>query len=193
MNYLREQNMISAEDMRVHGAFMRDYAQGVLDFRALSQFRHQMEVRLTSDFKRINRPLFEQDVLMPALAPLAGDLLACLSQNHLAPVLVSATERHLVEPVARYLGIDHVICPCFGLEKVLHVQAWLNKMSLSLQTLGESWFFSDSCNDLPLLEAVDHPVVVDADPTLLQMAASKGWRSISLRASALESLFNQGE
>lgn len=115
-----------------------------------------------------------------------------LSQNNLVPVLVSATELYLVEPVARSLGIDHVICPCFGHEKVTHVQAWLSRKGFSLQTLGESWFFSDSCNDLPLLEAVDHPVVVDADPILLQMAASRGWRSISLRSSALEIQCKQG-
>jgi phosphoserine phosphatase len=46
---------------------------------------------------------------------------------------------------------------------------------------GESWFYSDSHNDIPLLESVTHPVAVDPDDSLRQHAESKGWPVISLR------------
>jgi len=60
------------------------------------------------------------------------------------------------------------------------LDAWLAARSTKLAAFSESWFYSDSLNDLPLLERVTHPVAVDPDPTLREHAGRKGWRIISL-------------
>jgi phosphoserine phosphatase len=68
--------------------------------------------------------------------------------------------------------------PCFQHGKVTRLQAWLQDNG---RNLAGSWFYSDSHNDLPLLEMVDNPVAVDADETLSEHARLKGWPEISLR------------
>jgi phosphoserine phosphatase len=61
------------------------------------------------------------------------------------------------------------------------VAEWLAGRKLRLEDFRESWFYSDSHNDIPLLEAVSHPVAVDPDATLRKHAEGKGWRVMSLR------------
>jgi phosphoserine phosphatase len=58
---------------------------------------------------------------------------------------------------------------------------WLAGRGQSLRDFPVSWFYSDSINDLPLLERVTHPVAVDPDPRLAEIARQRGWRSLSLR------------
>ena len=70
--------------------------------------------------------------------------------------------------------------PTFREGKIVAVNAWLASKNLRLADC-ESWFFSDSLNDLPLLELVTHPVAVDPDPTLRARAQERGWRIMSLR------------
>ena len=58
---------------------------------------------------------------------------------------------------------------------------WLAGRGQTLASFAQSWFYSDSINDLPLLERVTHPVAVDADPKLAEIAAERGWRQLTLR------------
>ena len=67
--------------------------------------------------------------------------------------------------------------PCSGAGKVQWVKEWVTRHALSLD---DSWFYSDSHNDLPLLELVDHPVAVNPDDRLRRQADTKGWRIIDL-------------
>jgi phosphoserine phosphatase len=77
----------------------------------------------------------------------------------------------------RYTGrVDGV--PSYREGKVTRLQAWLEAQDL---TMDGAWFYSDSHNDLPLLEKVDHPVAVDPDDTLRQVAEERNWRIMSLR------------
>ena len=68
--------------------------------------------------------------------------------------------------------------PCFQEGKVKRLEAWLEQTG---HTLEESWFYSDSFNDLPLLSRVTYPVAVDPDATLTRFARERGWPVISLR------------
>ncbi len=61
------------------------------------------------------------------------------------------------------------------------LEQWLSARGLSWDDVAESWFYSDSLNDLPLLERVTHPVAVDPDETLRAHALARGWPVISLR------------
>jgi HAD superfamily hydrolase (TIGR01490 family) len=122
----------------------------------------------------------------------AGDLCA----------LVTATNSFVTGPIAREFGIAHLVAtipaceqgvftgqyrgtPSFREGKILRVEAWLESLGLWWNNFGESWFYSDSHNDLPLLEKVSHPVAVDPDDVLRDMAQKRGWEIISLRGNAL--------
>jgi HAD superfamily hydrolase (TIGR01490 family) len=109
--------------------------------------------------------------------------------------VVTATERLVAEPFARAFGIEHLVAtegvmisgrptgeiaglPCFREHKLTRVQAWLAGLSTapdSIAGFDESFFYSDSINDLPLLEAVTHPVAVRPDKDLRAHARAAGW------------------
>ena len=189
MAHLRAEHLISEEQSFVHDQFLRDYAQGALDFAALQAFRIGLDASLPPDILSAGRAEFERKTLIPAIAPLAPRLLTELAQRGLTTVLVSATRSPLVDPVVQALGVDHAITSCFGQDKVQHVQAWLQGLGSSLKDLHESWFFSDSHNDLPLLDVVMHPVAVDADARLQQVAIDRAWPMLSLRSDVSQSDF----
>jgi len=188
MAHLRSEQLISQEQSFVHDQFLRDYACGKLNFTDLQAFRIGLDASLPADTLPAVRAVFERETLIPAIAPLAHRLLAELAQRGLTTVVVSATRSPLVDPVAQALGVGHAITSCFGHAKVQQVQAWLQRWGSSLADLHESWFFSDSHNDLPLLDVVMHPVAVDADDRLRQVAIDRAWPLMSLRSDV-----SQGE
>jgi HAD superfamily hydrolase (TIGR01490 family) len=113
--------------------------------------------------------------------------------------LVTATTRFVAEPFGAALGLTDVLATepqigedgrytgeivgqaCFREHKLSHVRDWLARRGLAWGDVERSWFYSDSINDLPLLEAVSDPVVVDPDPLLRAHAVAKGWPVRSLR------------
>jgi len=111
-------------------------------------------------------------------------------------VVITATNAFVTAPIVRQFGIEHLIAtepeviegrytgnvagePCFREGKVNRLSRWLQEHAMDLR---DSWFYSDSHNDLPLLERVTHPVAVDPDEILDEVARSRGWPVISLRA-----------
>ena len=113
-------------------------------------------------------------------------------------VLISATNRFLVDPIAEELAIPNVVATepervngrftgrvagiaCFRDGKIARLGEWLASRGLSFADVRESWFYSDSHNDRPLLERVTHPVCVDPDPKLLELARVRDWKIMSLR------------
>jgi len=148
------------------------------------------------------------DEFEAALAPHVPDAARALVRAHAgaghACALVTATTRLVAAPFARALGFDHLLCteperdaegrvtgeivgvPCFREHKVDHVRAWLARRGLDRAAVERSWFYSDSLNDLALLEAVTHPVVIDADPRLLAVAAARGWPRRTLAAACAD-------
>ena len=134
--------------------------------------------------------------IMPIITQKARDLVA--SHREDARVIVTATNSFVTGPIAREFGIEHLVAtepeqsageftgrvdgePCFREGKVGRVRAWLAEHGLSWESFQESWFYSDSLNDLPLLAQVTNPVAVDPDETLKETALEKGWMIISLR------------
>ncbi|WP_227368576.1 HAD family hydrolase [Halomonas sp. M20] len=110
-------------------------------------------------------------------------------------LIITATNRFITAPIAHRLGVDDLIAvepeiiddrytgrvsgtPSFQAGKVLRLEEWLVGHSA---TLDDAWFYSDSHNDIPLLEKIDNPVAVDPDEKLRDVALQRGWRIISLR------------
>jgi HAD superfamily hydrolase (TIGR01490 family) len=119
-----------------------------------------------------------------------------LRDKHLCAI-VTSTNAFITAPIAREFGVDHLIAtelevkdgrftgkpsgtPCFRQGKVTRLAEWLADQGRTLASFTAIWFYSDSQNDLPLLEHVTHPVAVDPDDVLRREAAKRGWQIISL-------------
>ena len=133
-----------------------------------------------------------------AIAPRVPRAARQLVQDHRAAghacALVTATTHFVAEPFGALLGLPDVLAtqpelgadghytgeivgqPCFREHKVAHVQAWLARQGKAWSDVGRSWFYSDSINDLPLLQAVTDPVAVDPDAQLHAHARARGWQ-----------------
>lgn len=163
-----------------------------LDFQLAPLSRHAREV-LDAWHRE-----FMATVIRPVITQKARDLV----NQHLAEdsivAIVTATNVFVTSPIAREFNIPHLIgtvpaqeggrftgkprgTPAFREGKIERVNAWLESMGLWWGAFESTHFYSDSRNDLPLLELVSHPVAVDPDDTLRAHAESKGWPVISLR------------
>lgn len=176
--------------------FYADYRAGCLDIDAFLRFalrplaEHGLEdlQRWRSDFvrRRIEPILLEQAGALIAHHRAAGD----------RPLIVTATNAFVTAPIAERLGIRDLIAtepelrdgrytgavagiPAFGEGKVQRVHQWLREHG---ESLAGSHFYSDSINDLPLLESVDYPTAVDPDARLHALAREREWRVLSLRS-----------
>jgi HAD superfamily hydrolase (TIGR01490 family) len=135
-------------------------------------------------------------MISPVILPKAQQLIANHRNRGDELLIITATNEFITRPIATALGIDDLLAceaeivdgrytgepvgtPSFGAGKVTRLEAWLQNRDTSLEG---AYFYSDSHNDLPLLEQVDKPIAVDPDATLLARAKEAGWPVISLRA-----------
>ncbi|MFT6656144.1 MAG: HAD superfamily hydrolase (TIGR01490 family) [Marinomonas primoryensis] len=136
-----------------------------------------------------------QEKVQPMMLKKAKDLIKDhKNQGHFL-LMITATNQFVTGPISDALGMDHIIAPIpeiidghytgkiigipsFQEGKVTRLNEWLAETG---HTMEGSYFYSDSQNDLPLLELVDHPIAVDADETLTKIAQDRGWQHISLR------------
>lgn len=140
---------------------------------------------------------FMTAVIRPSIQPKA----LALVEEHLAAgdlcVVVTATNSFVTAPIARAFGIPHLIAtdpeyrngrytgriegtPAFKEGKVVRVNQWLAAQQKTLADFSESFFYSDSANDIPLLEVVTRPIVANPSPSLLQTAEQRGWPVLQL-------------
>jgi HAD superfamily hydrolase (TIGR01490 family) len=176
-------------------AFYDDYLAGQLDQGAYLEF--SLEILAATDVAQLDEwhRDFMRDCIEPIILPKA---LVLLEQHRAAGdklVIITATNRFVTGPIAQRLGVETLLAtecemqdgrytgrsfdvPCFREGKVTRLNRWLQEQGLSLE---DSYFYSDSMNDLPLLEEVAHPIAVDPDPKLHEEAKRRGWKEISLR------------
>jgi HAD superfamily hydrolase (TIGR01490 family) len=194
--FLIEEGVLDAD--RYHAKnlwFAERYKDGTLDIREFLDF--QLAPLARRPRKQLDdwHSSFMQRKIRPIINARAAELIA--SHADALTALVTATNRFITAPIAAELGIAHLVAtdieevegvftgkphgtPCFREGKIERVREWLAGRGESL-ALYESWFYSDSLNDLPLLELVDHPVAVDPDATLRAHAQERGWPIISLK------------
>lgn len=194
--FLVAKGLVDAKEYkRQNDAFYVDYQQGQLDVEAYLSFVLQPLTVYTPEEIHSWREIFLQEVIQPLRLPAAEELLEKHRQQGDKLVIITATNSFITRPIADLLGVKELIAPepeivqglytgkivgipSFGIGKVLRLQQWLKNTNLSLEN---SWFYSDSHNDLPLLEQVANPVAVDPDAQLQQEAKRQGWRILSLR------------
>lgn len=178
-------------------AFYRQYQQGELDIHAYVQFATQAVRERGLQASSIAHQAFMRDVIIPAIRPEA----TALVQRHRAQgdrmLIVTATNEFVTAPIAQAFGIDTLIAvqlerdpngeltgqiagtPSFGPGKVVRLQQWLVQQGLTWAGI-RSTFYSDSINDLPLLEKVNHPVATNPDARLRAVAQQRGWPILEL-------------
>ncbi len=194
--YLGEIGAVDADYYRrEHDRFYQDYLDGTLDIHEFLRF--QLGPLKNNDPETLHRwrADFLEVKIRPVLLPKAIDLLDRHRQAEDTLLIVTATNRFITEPIAETLGVEHLIAtepelrdghytgevaglPSYAAGKVARLGTWVQEHHAQLD---DSWFYSDSHNDLPLLETVTHPVAVDPDDILREESKHRGWPIISLR------------
>jgi HAD superfamily hydrolase (TIGR01490 family) len=177
-------------------AFYDQYKAGTLDIHEFLDF----QLKPLSRHPRRQLEAWHAEFMRERIIPMVAAGTPALLARHDAHVriIVTATNSFVTAPIARYLGVEHLIAtepeeaggeytgrvcglPSFREGKVTRLEQWLARLAKDWRDVEESWFYSDSLNDLPLLARVHHPVAVDPDATLKAHAESMGWPLISLR------------
>ncbi len=141
------------------------------------------------------RTRFIETHIRPMVKPRAHGLIERHREAGDLPVIITSTNRFITQPISELLQVEDLIAtdlvrkdgeftgevegiPCFSEGKVIRAEQWVLSHAMSMQG---SYFYTDSYNDLPLLEIVEHPIVVDADKKLTEHAIENDWERISLR------------
>ncbi len=175
--------------------FYEDYKRGRLDIVKFLHFSLAPLALHDAELLHHWRAQFIEQIIKPIILPAAVELVEQHRRQGDTLLIITATNRFITGPIAELFNIEHLLAttpefkagqytgdflgvPCFQAGKIKHLEDWLQGRN---ETLSGSKFYSDSHNDLPLLQSVSHPVAVDPDPILLEHAEKNGWAIISLR------------
>lgn len=186
-----------AEFKRRNDEFFEHYKAGTLDVHDYVRFATDAVRRRGPKAAAEAHERFMRDVIRPAIHPVARELLRSHQDAGDTVLIVTATNEFVTVPIAKELGVAELIAvelerdadgwitgevsgvPSMREGKVVRVQGWLEARGLDWLDI-DSTFYSDSMNDLPLLEKVDHPVATNPEPRLRAIAFERGWRVLDL-------------
>ncbi len=175
--------------------FYEQYKQGTLDIHEFLNFA--LKPLAENDFKLLQA--FHTEFMTTSIRPIMTKMGQGKINQHCKQgdtvVIITATNSFVTAPIANAFGVEHLIATeleiidgqytgnvsgtaCFQQGKITKLKQW---MQASNYNLDGSYFYSDSHNDLPLLEQVTHPIAVDPDDQLRAIAQLRGWEIISLR------------
>jgi HAD superfamily hydrolase (TIGR01490 family) len=197
--FLIEQGVLDREVYEARNEeFYEQYKAGTLDIYEFLDF----QLKPLSRHPRAVLEGWHREFMQHKILPIVRDSARELVERHRADLcaIITATNSFVTAPIARELGVEHLIAtepeerdgeftgqvtdiPCFREGKVQRLEAWLKSQGRSLDSFEQSWFYSDSLNDLPLLAKVTHPVAVDPDDVLRAHAQAHGWPVISLQSA----------
>ncbi len=194
--FLAQQGHVDADFYeKENQRFYNEYVAGSLDIYEFLEFSlaplSQMSM---SQLKQLHNQ-FMNECIRPIITNKSRSLIQHHADLNHTLLIITATNLFITAPIAEELGIQNILAtepeiindqytgkvsgiPCFREGKVDRLKVWLNKTG---DNLADSYFYSDSHNDLPLLEMVKKPVAVDPDETLQNHAELKGWDIISLK------------
>ena len=178
--------------------FYAEYKAGTLDIFAFVEFQFKPLARNPRTVLNQLLKKYVEEVIKPMITEKARALVKRHQEEGDLIIVITATNSFITKPIAELFGIENLIgtdpeekegeftgkvsgLPSFKEGKVTRLEAWLKGKNLSLASFEKSYFYSDSHNDLPLMQKVTHPVAVDSDDVLSEYAKSKGWPQISLR------------
>lgn len=194
--FLVEKGLVDTQVYKeANDKFFKQYQSGTLDIYEYLAFSLAPLTQFSNTELTALHQTFMQEKIQPMMQKKASELLKHHKDQGHFLLMITATNQFVTGPIGDVLGMDHIIAPVpeivndqytgkvagipsFQEGKVTRLNDWLAETGHSMEG---SYFYSDSRNDLPLLELVDHPIVVDGDETLTNIAQERGWQHISLR------------
>lgn len=185
------------EAQRRNEALMDQYNEGKLTAEESAEFMLGLIANQPRETLLQWQEAFMQEVILPAIHPQAK----ALAKQHLDQgdlcAIVTATNEFVTTPIAKIFGIEHLIAtiperkdgvytgrisgvPSYQAGKITRVDQWLHELGLKRDQFEKVWFYSDSPNDLPLMEVVSHPVATNPSDRLRQTAQERNWQIIDL-------------
>jgi len=195
IKYMRRQGQIKTWQILASLYYLARYKLNLLEFEPLAErevlkYEGQPEQEMIALCEEWYRQM-----VVDYIYPGARRMLADHAQQGDIPVLLSAATVYLVRPLAEDLGIQHYLCNrlevaegiftgrlvkplCYGQGKIHWAESKARELGISLE---DSYYYSDSITDLPVLERFGHPVAVNPDPLLRKQALARGWPMIRFR------------
>ncbi|MDD9890739.1 MAG: HAD-IB family hydrolase [Gammaproteobacteria bacterium] len=178
-------------------SFYQDYLNGELDIHAYVAFTLGPILAYSASERAKLHEHFMQQAVQPLLIDKAFDLVNAHKQQGDFTVIITATNSFITDPIAKLFSVEQLLAtdvelldgkltgriagiPCYQEGKVEKLKLWLKSLGSDL-SLANSVFYSDSINDLPLLEQAYEAIAVDPDQELAKISVEKGWQTLSLR------------
>ena len=180
---------------KMNDYFYHQYEIGELDIYAWAEF--SFKVLSEHSFDKLNqlRKDFMETKIRPIFLEKAQNCIDNHKKNGDSVLVITASNTFVTKPIVEMYGIEHLLAtepefvsgrftgkvsgiPCFQSGKIDNLMPWLEKNN---ENLIGSYFYSDSHNDLPLLELVDNPVAINGDPILTAAANKNGWTNLDWR------------
>ncbi|MDC1386280.1 HAD-IB family hydrolase [Candidatus Thioglobus sp.] len=175
--------------------FYQQYELGLLDIYAWAEFSFEILAQHSMNELGELHHKFMIDKIEPIILVKAQNCIDNHKKNGDTVLVITASNTFVTSPIVKRYGIDHLLAtepeiksgrysgkisgtPCFQSGKIDNLMPWMAKNN---ETLEGSSFYSDSHNDLPLLELVDHPVTINADKILTLEAKKRGWLNLDWR------------
>ena len=175
--------------------FYQQYELGLLDIYAWAEFSFEILSHYSINELEAFHHKFMAQKIEPIFLEKAQDCINSHKKNGDTVLVITASNTFVTAPIVKRYGINHLIAtepeivsgrytgkvsgiPCFKSGKIENLMPWLERNGESLK---DSTFYSDSHNDLPLLELVDNPVAVNADKILAKIAQTNGWDILNWR------------
>ena len=205
LDFLIDEGVVEAAEREANAEMARRYVEGIAGTHEFVRFylRHFVPHQMPQLIAWRDR--FLETRILPRISQAARALVAShLGKGDLVAI-ITATNRFLTEPVAKSLGIEHLIAtdpeivggrftgntvgtPCFREGKVERLDQWLAAGGKALRNFAETWFYSDSINDVALLRRSSHPVAVDPDPQLERYAREHRWQVLRLNGASSDKM-----
>jgi HAD superfamily hydrolase (TIGR01490 family) len=174
--------------------FYDQYKQGTLDIYEFASFCFKPLAERSMEELQTLHNEFMDTVIRPKMGDRARELIRFHKEQGHTLLVITATNSFITRPIVKAFGIDNLLAtepkivngryiaeiegtPCFQEGKVTRLKQWLRQNNASL---AGSYFYSDSFNDLPLMEVVEHVIAVDPDEKLAKIAKQRAWKVISL-------------
>ena len=195
--FLCEKGIIedTASFQKMNEYFYQQYEVGKLDIYAWAEFSFKVLTEYSIDELNDLRQNFIHQKIEPIFLDKAQSCINHHKENGDTVLVITASNTFITAPIAEMYGINHLLAtepefkdgrftgkvsgvPCFQSGKIDNLMPWIEKHNKNLKG---SYFYSDSHNDLPLLELVDNPVAINGDPRLTSTANKNGWPNLDWR------------
>ncbi len=193
--FLAEKNIVESSYLDESEKFYSNYYDGSLDIDGFLSFC--LKPLVSNDMSKLLslREQFIEEKIKPIITKSGKEVISQAIENGKTVIIATATNDFVTKPIADLFNVSTLIAtefeiknnsftgnivdiPCFREGKLKKVESWVKENNFDL---SEATFYSDSFNDLPLLEKVKHPIIVDGDDKLKGIGNNNNWKCISFR------------